>query len=76
MKDIEMLPEKAAGQDTPVEVAKALDAPPAQPANSALNDTIEQWFRQHFCDSVVSRNTEVFNHIRAAVDTLKKELAG
>lgn len=43
-----------------------------------LSDTcakIEAWFSRHIHDSPVSRNTEVYNHVRAAVDALKKELS-
>jgi hypothetical protein len=37
---------------------------------------IEAWFAKNFNDSVVSRSTEVFNHVRTAVNDLKKQLAG
>jgi hypothetical protein len=43
---------------------------------ASLDAKIETWFSSSFQDSVVSRDTEVYNHVRAAVTALKKELAG
>lgn len=55
-----------------VELAPA----PAAPALDARTDAlIEAWFRANFHDSIVSRDTATFNHVRAAVDALKKQLA-
>jgi hypothetical protein len=39
-------------------------------------DVVEAWFARTFQDSVVSRNTEIYNFVRAAVNDLKTELAG
>lgn len=50
-------------------------APAPAPAAPALDALIEAWFRANFHDSIVSRDTATFNHVRAAVDALKKELA-
>ncbi|AOJ62490.1 hypothetical protein WJ32_08485 [Burkholderia ubonensis] len=47
-------------------------APALDPRIDAL---IEAWFRANFHDSIVSRDTATFNHVRGAVDALKKELA-
>jgi hypothetical protein len=47
-------------------------APPEAPF--ALAAEIDAWFASHFHNSVVSRDTEVFNHVRAAVDELKVRL--
>lgn len=54
----------------------AVELAPAAAALDARTDAlIEAWFRANFHDSIVSRDTATFNHVRAAVDTLKKELA-
>lgn len=49
---------------------------PAPAKNEALAAEIEAWFVRSFHDSVVSRHTDAFNHVRASVDALKKQLAG
>lgn len=40
-----------------------------------INAEIDAWFATHFHNSVVSRDTETYNHVRAAVDDLKVRLA-
>ncbi|MCI4680177.1 hypothetical protein K9U39_10975 [Rhodoblastus acidophilus] len=37
---------------------------------------IESWFVEAIHHSPVSRATEIFNHVRVAVDALKARLAG
>ncbi len=41
----------------------------------ALHDLIETWFQRHFHNSVISRDTQTFNHVRGAVDDLKSSLS-
>ncbi|KVG33867.1 hypothetical protein [Burkholderia diffusa] len=50
-------------------------SPPAAALDARTDALIEAWFRASFHDSIVSRDTATFNHVRAAVDALKKELA-
>lgn len=38
-------------------------------------ETIEAWFAEHFHGSPHMRDTEAFNHVRRAVDDLKRRLA-
>lgn len=59
-------------QETAIEAVVSQIAPPA----SNTSAVIDQWFNAHFNDSVVSRNTEIFNYVRSAVDALKQRLAG
>jgi hypothetical protein len=71
----------------PVEAAAAAalvsasdDAAPAASASDEsaphpLHAEIEAWFASHFHNSIVARDTETFNHVRAAVDDLKVRLA-
>lgn len=60
------------GATVVVEIAAPLTTAALDPHIDAL---IEAWFRANFHDSIVSRDTATFNHVRAAVDALKKELA-
>lgn len=60
------------GATLAVELGPAPDAAALDARTDAL---IEAWFRANFHDSIVSRDTATFNHVRAAVDALKKELA-
>jgi len=39
-----------------------------------LDQLIEGWYREHIHNSVVSRTTEIVNHVRASVDDLKRRL--
>ncbi|KVP76924.1 hypothetical protein WJ94_16065 [Burkholderia ubonensis] len=48
---------------------------PATALDTRIDALIEAWFRANFHDSIVSRDTATFNHVRGAVDALKKELA-
>ncbi len=50
-------------------------APRAAALDARTDALLEAWFRANFHDSLVSRDTATFNYVRAAVDTLKKELA-
>jgi len=40
-----------------------------------LEQRIESWFATHIHNSPASRDTAAFNHIRGAVDALKRHLA-
>lgn len=62
------------GATLAVELAPA-PAPAAPALDACIDALIEAWFRANFHDSIVSRDTATFNHVRAAVDALKKELA-
>lgn len=49
--------------------------PEAEEARPAPGDAvIEAWFNQRIANSVVSRNTTIFNYVRAEVDDLKRRL--
>lgn len=62
----------AATADTlAAQIEQTVEAAVMQP----LTEKIDAWFRASFNGSVVSRDTEVFNYVRTAVDALKKELA-
>ena len=39
-----------------------------------LDARIERWFAEHFHGSPHMRDTETFNHVRRAVDDLKRQL--
>lgn len=32
---------------------------------------VEQWFREHVCNSPLSQQTEIYNHLHIAKDKLK-----
>ncbi|MDN7456595.1 hypothetical protein [Burkholderia cenocepacia] len=65
-----------AGDEPGATLAEGLAPAPAAAALDARTDAlIEAWFRANFHDSIVSRDTATFNHVRAAVDALKKEIA-
>lgn len=57
---------------TPVKPASPVAAP--EPKPTTMLAEIEAWFADHFHNSVVSRNTDVFNHVRAAKDDLVKRI--
>ena len=40
-----------------------------------LDDLVERWFFESFHGSVVARATDVWNHVHAAKDELKRRLA-
>ncbi len=42
---------------------------------SEVEALIERWFVETMHNSPVSRASEIFNHVRASVDTLKQRLA-
>lgn len=58
--------------------------PPIEPAPHGIaagepNGTdriVDEWARQHLADSVVSRDTEAWNHIQGALPDLKERLRG
>lgn len=52
--------------------AVAPDSPPAPVAKPSLEAEIETWFRDHFHNSVVSRETEIYNLVLAAKQDLIK----
>ncbi|RQZ08901.1 hypothetical protein DF105_00935 [Burkholderia stagnalis] len=64
-----------AGDEPGATLAVELGTPATAALDSRLDAAIEAWFRANFHDSIVSRDTAVFNHVRAAVDALKAELA-
>jgi hypothetical protein len=39
-----------------------------------LHAIVDDWFASHFHNSVVSRDTEIHNHLHAAVQDLKRRL--
>lgn len=41
---------------------------------SSTDVIVEAWFATHFHNSIISRDTETFNHVRAAIDDLKLRL--
>ncbi len=43
-------------------------------APAALDRLIEEWMRERIYNSVVSRNTEIVNHVRDSVNDLKRRL--
>jgi hypothetical protein len=55
------------------EIAKAETAIDAKKAS--LESEIEAWFIERIHNSPVSRVTEIYNHVRDAVDALKSRLA-
>lgn len=56
------------------ESTKTTAAAPVKDAAAARDALIEQWFVESIHDSPVSRHTEVYNHVRKAVDDLKQRL--
>lgn len=48
--------------------------PAAESKFAALEHEIEDWFRAHFHDSIVSRSEEIFAHVHAAKEKLKARL--
>lgn len=42
---------------------------------SRADRVVEDWFLENIHNSPVSRNTEAFNHLRAALDDLKRRLS-
>jgi hypothetical protein len=65
-------------EDVGVIAAQQAEAEAASPEiadEPTKADTIEQeienWFREHFYNSIVSADTAIINHVRAGVDLLK-----
>jgi hypothetical protein len=54
--------------------AQAAAPAPAQPKPSDIEQCVADWFRHHFHDSPVSRDTEVFNTVQAARTDLVSRL--
>lgn len=48
------------------------DAEQTQP--SATDELVDRWFVEAIHNSVVSQNTEILNHLRKAIDDLKRRL--
>lgn len=46
----------------------------AEIAREHAEAIIEAWFQERIANSVVSRNTPIFNYVRAEVDDLKRRL--
>lgn len=67
-------PVETALQETETEPKSAPPAPVA-PNASAMNTAIDAWFAAQINNSPASRDTVIYNHIRAAVDDLKTRLA-
>lgn len=42
--------------------------------NEKIEKAVDGWFNEKICNSPVSRDTEVYNHIAAAKEDLKKRL--
>jgi hypothetical protein len=55
----------------------SIQIPPEQSEVAAreIEAAIESWFVETMHHSPVSRATDIFNHVRAAVDVLKARLA-
>jgi hypothetical protein len=53
----------------------AVVAGSVEAAPSRVEAEIEAWFVEHIMNSTVSRATEIYNHVRAAVDALKQRLS-
>lgn len=53
---------------SPAQTAKT----PSKPLT--LLEEIERWFADHFHNSVISRNTDAYNHVLAAKDDLIKRV--
>jgi hypothetical protein len=54
-------------------VVAAADAP-ASAAPHPLHAAIDAWFASHFHNSPISRDSELYNHVHAAVQDLKLRL--
>ncbi|TDV04685.1 hypothetical protein [Paraburkholderia caballeronis] len=61
-------------QATPVE--HPAGTPTVQPVSDTNGPKIDAWFARTFNDSPVSRDTAIYNYVRAAVNALKQEIAG
>lgn len=49
---------------------------PLEGSHALKHDAIiEKWFEETMHNSAVSRNTEIYNHVRASVDDLKARIA-
>ena len=61
----------------PDDVHEAPVAPiaPVAPVASKFDALVEQWFQDHFPNSVVARATECWNLVSDAKDDLKRRLA-
>ena len=60
-------------EGAPVE-QRAADAPAVKPP-SAIEVEIDKWIVEHFHGTIVSRDTEVYNHVLKAAADLKLRLA-
>lgn len=61
----------------PDEIVQQTASPAAveQPIDT-IGPKIDAWFVRSFSDSPVSRDTAIYNYVRAAVNALKQDLAG
>jgi hypothetical protein len=48
--------------------------PDPMPAPASLDVLVERWFADHFPNSPVATVSEHFNHVRQAVEELKRRL--
>jgi hypothetical protein len=55
--------------------AKDIAVPPAPSGNESRDQVIDRWLHDSMHDSIVARDTEVYNHVHAAVQKLKNLLA-
>lgn len=55
-------------------MAKDDDKYPAPAAPSKNEQTVDQWFNERINNSVVARNTEIYNFLHAELVELKKRL--
>jgi hypothetical protein len=58
--------------EMPVAVITLEPGVKAEIAPDRFDAIIEAWFARHFHNSPVSRDTELFNHVHAAKEDLKK----
>jgi hypothetical protein len=62
--------------ELPALLQQALDKTEAMPsADSKVLALIDEWFTTHFSNSIVSRDTEIFNLVHAAKEDLKRRVS-
>jgi hypothetical protein len=54
---------------------KSAASPDPVLAPSATDQLIDHWFIESFYDSLVARDTQIFNQVQAAKDELKRRLS-
>ncbi len=58
------------------EEIRAPGLPPEAPAEAPSDAMVDRWFADHFHGSIVSRATDVYSHVFAAKEALKRLLKG